>query len=184
MSIHFDTTNLVLETERLILRAFTQNDLADFFAYASVPGVGEAAGWLHHTSLETSQQILDLFLTDKNQFALYHKADKKVIGSLGAKKSWTDEKEAYNHLKALEFGYVLSKDYWGLGLVPEASRAFIAYAFETLKLDALSICHFLENDQSRRVIEKLGFTYIMKDKYYAKALDKYFDDMKYILYRP
>ena len=180
----FKNTDLSFETPRLILRPFTQADLYDFNAYASVPGVGEAAGWPHHKTLEESQKILDMFLRDQANFAIYHKADNKVIGSLGLHKSWTDELEDYNHLSAYEMGYVLSKNYWGQGLVPEAAQAVINYLFNDRKLDAISICHFLENAQSRRVIEKLGFTFIMEDIYYSKQMDKNFDDMKYLLLNP
>lgn len=38
-------TSQTLETERLILRAWRADDLEDFYAYASEPGVGERAGW-------------------------------------------------------------------------------------------------------------------------------------------
>ena len=47
MNAPFDVTGIRLETERLILREFTYDDLDDFFEYASVPGTGEAAGWPH-----------------------------------------------------------------------------------------------------------------------------------------
>jgi len=180
----FDNTHLTLETPRLRLRPFTADDLHDFNAYASVPGVGEAAGWPHHKSLEESQKILNMFLRDTDKFALYHKADGKVIGSLGLHKSWTDELAEYNHLSAYEMGYVLAKDYWGQGLVVEAARVVIDHLFNERKLDAVSICHFLENAQSRRVIEKLGFVFIMEDKYYSKQMDKEYDDMKYLLLNP
>ncbi len=41
-----------IDTERLRLRPWRPNDLLDFYEYASVPGVGEMAGWPHHTSLD------------------------------------------------------------------------------------------------------------------------------------
>jgi len=177
----FVNTGLQFETQRLTLRPFMADDLHDFYTYASVPGVGEAAGWPHHKSIEESQKILNMFINEKANLALWHKADGKVIGSLGLHKSWTDELADYNHLSAYEMGYVLSKDYWGQGLVVEAARAVIDYLFNDRKLDAISICHFLENMQSRRVIEKLGFVFVMEDKYYSKQMDKEFDDMKYLM---
>ena len=61
MDIRIDTSQIVIETERLILRAFTESDLTDFYTYASVPGVGEMAGWPHHQSIETSKDILRSF---------------------------------------------------------------------------------------------------------------------------
>ena len=83
MDISIDITNVVLETERLILRAIAETNLDDYYAYASVPGVGEMAGWPHHGSIETSKSILKSFIDEKLVFALFHKADSKVIGSLG-----------------------------------------------------------------------------------------------------
>ena len=53
-----DVSETTLETERLLLRPFREDDLEDLYAYASVEGVGESAGWPHHTSIETSCQVL------------------------------------------------------------------------------------------------------------------------------
>lgn len=65
-----DTSTVTLETERLILRCWREDDLADFNAYASVEGVGEAAGWPHHRSIEDSKRVLERFLAEKNDFAI------------------------------------------------------------------------------------------------------------------
>ena len=48
MNAEFRINGKEIETERLVLRAFRQSDLEDFFEYASVDGVGEMAGWQHH----------------------------------------------------------------------------------------------------------------------------------------
>ena len=53
-----NVTGVKLETYRLILRKIDENDLADFNEYASVEGVGEAAGWQHHSSIAESELIL------------------------------------------------------------------------------------------------------------------------------
>lgn len=179
--MELDVINIIIETDRLLLRAFKETDLDDFFAYASVPGVGEMAGWPHHTSKDTTKMILSGFVERKHVFAIFHKGDKKVIGSLGLDTAWTDREEAYKHLKAKNIGYVLARDYWGQGLVPEAVKAVMDYGFNVLGLDAFSIEHFVENMQSRRVIEKCGFKFVKMGAYHAKQLDKYFDEMRYIL---
>jgi len=186
MDITLDLTNIKIETDRLTLRAFCESDLHDFYTYASVPGVGEMAGWSYHKSIEESKKILDMFLESKDVFAIYHKADAKVIGSLGLHNnphSWANEDERYSHLRLKEVGYVLSKDYWGQGLIPEAVKAVIDYGFDKLELEAFSCAHFAENHQSKRVIEKCGFTFVKEDRFYSKLMDKYFDDMTYILLR-
>ena len=50
MNADFRINGKIIETERLILRPFTQADLGDFYEYASVEGVGEMAGWKHQAS--------------------------------------------------------------------------------------------------------------------------------------
>ncbi|MCQ2447144.1 MAG: GNAT family N-acetyltransferase, partial [Clostridia bacterium] len=87
MDFPIDLTNTCIETERLTLRPFRQSDLDDFFAYASVEGVGEAAGWPHHTSKEISQMVLDDFINEKNILAVVYKASGRVVGSLGLHKT-------------------------------------------------------------------------------------------------
>lgn len=180
-TVEIDISNAFIETERLILRPWHKEDLQDFYEYASVPGVGEMAGWKHHESIDKSEEILKLFIEGKSTFAVQYKENKKVIGSLGIHGSWTSKDEKYAHLNSKEIGYVLSKKYWGKGLMAEAVKAVINYCFKELGLEALTICHFVENIQSKRVIEKCGFEFVKYDKYYAKGLEKEFDEMQYIL---
>jgi ribosomal-protein-alanine N-acetyltransferase len=113
---------------------------------------------------------LQSFLSGKNVFPIMYKENNKVIGSLGLHKSWTNDESNYAHLKSKEIGYVLSKAYWGKGLMPEAVTAVIRFCFDQCKLDALTIGHFTSNNQSKRVIEKCGFTFIKQSEYYAKQL--------------
>ena len=47
MNASFEIVELIIETDRLILRPFKRSDLHDLFEYASVAGVGEMAGWKH-----------------------------------------------------------------------------------------------------------------------------------------
>ena len=158
MNADFKINELVLETERLILRPFKQTDLNDFFEYASVPGVGEMAGWPHHENIEKSQEILDMFIREDKTFAIVYKKDNKVIGSLGVEKYGLEEKlTEFNGYYGRELGYVLSKDYWGKGLMPEAVEVVINYLFNTLGLDFLTCGYYDFNNQSRRVQEKCGF---------------------------
>ena len=168
-----------LETERLMLRLWQESDLSDFYEYASVPGVGEMAGWPHHTNIDVSRGILKKFIDGGNEYALVLKSENKVIGSLGI----FDRApvESYKAGVQREIGYVLSRAYWGMGLMPEAVQEVIRYAFEELGVDALWCGHFLENDQSRRVVEKSGFKFYCDSKFEAKQLGKIFDDKKYIL---
>lgn len=182
MDIEIDITGVEIQTPRLILRSWRETDLTDLYEYASVDGVGEMAGWKHHGSIAESKEILHMFMSDKNVFALELKDDKKVIGSIGLHYSRVNEDANYGNFKIKEIGYVLSKTYWGQGLMPEAVNAVIEYCFNVLGLDALTVGHFVDNLQSKRVIEKNGFTYISQGEFIAKGFNKTFLESHYILF--
>ena len=160
MNVAIDISNVVIETERLILRPWKNEDLNDFYEYASVNGVGQMAGWNPHKSIEESQEILNMFITHKKTFALELKKNKKVIGSIGLEEIAIDIGEPYTSLRGREIGYVLSKEYWGQNLMPEAVRSVMDYCFKYLNCEFLQCSHAFENEQSKRVIEKVGFQYI------------------------
>ena len=138
MNAKFKINAKLIETQRLILRAFTQDDLNDFYEYASVEGVGEMAGWKHHESVEKSQEILNIFINEDKTFAICLKQNNKVIGSLGIEKYGLEEKlTEFNGYQGREIGFVLSKDYWGKGIMVEAVNAVINYLFNELNFDFL-----------------------------------------------
>jgi len=158
MNASFKIGELIIETERLILRPFKQSDLRDFNEYASVAGVGEMAGWKHHETIEKSQEILDTFIKEDKTFAIVFKKNNKVIGSLGIEKYGLEDKlTEFKDYYGREIGYVLSKDYWGNGIMPEAVRAVIKYLFDDLNLDFLICGYYDFNNRSKRVQEKCGF---------------------------
>ena len=70
MNAEYKISGKTIVTERLVLRPFTQSDLADFFEYAKVEGVGEMAGWQHHASIEKTQEVLDGFIAKDKTFAI------------------------------------------------------------------------------------------------------------------
>lgn len=163
MNAQIDISTVLLQTKRLTLRPWRETDLQDFYEYASVDGVGQMAGWAPHKDIEESRRILGHFLEGKKTFALEYQG--KVIGSLGIERY---NETYYPELAAMsgrEIGYVLSKEYWGQGLMPEAVQAVMGYLFETVKLDFILVGHFDWNRQSARVIEKCGFRYTKSHPY-------------------
>ncbi|WP_124065693.1 GNAT family N-acetyltransferase [Clostridium sp. E02] len=183
MDVCIDCSKEVIETKRLILRGWKEEDIKDMFEYASVKGVGEMAGWKHHETIEETHKIISDFISEKNVFAIVCKENEKVIGSLGLHHSRLNDNEIYKNMKIKEIGYVLSKDYWGKGLMPEAVKAVIAFCFEKHSLEALTIQHGSTNSQSEKVIKKCGFTLMEKGRNFSQFLQTYGDEMKYILLR-
>ena len=158
MNAHFRINGKVIETERLILRAFKQTDLESFYEYASVEGVGEMAGWKHHESIDESRKIMDSFINNDKVFAICLKENNKVIGTVGIEKyGLEDALTEFKNYRGRELGYVLSKDYWGKGLMPEAVNAVIEYLFNELDYDFLLCGYYNFNERSKRVQTKCGF---------------------------
>lgn len=164
MNIDINTDKIVLEGERIKLRAFRKTDLDDFYDYAKTPGLGEAAGWFHHKSKEESKEILDTFIKDKNILAI--EKDSRVIGSIGIHKY--DEKfiEDLSEKKAAELGFVLSSDFHKQGIMTEALEILISYLFNEVGLDALVGGFYRGNFISKKLHEKLNY------KYYSSHLTK------------
>ena len=151
-------TDVILKTERLILRPWKETDLNDFYEYAKVDGVGQLAGWTPHKNIEESKRILDIFIEGKKTFAIEYRG--KVIGSLGIECYNEENYPEFNALQGREIGYVLSKDFWGQGIMPEAVKGVIPYLFEVENLDFILVRHSDSNAQSARVVQKCGFKYI------------------------
>ena len=163
MNFDIDISGVVLHTERLVLRPWKMDDLEDFYEYAKVDGVGQMAGWSPHKDIEESRAILTRFVVHKRTFAI--ECNGKVIGSVGIEFYNEEHLPEFKAMKGREIGYVLSKDYWGQGLMTEAVKAVIRYLFEDAGLDIIFCGHFLRNNRSARVQEKCGFVHYLYDKY-------------------
>ena len=158
MNAEFKLNGKIIETERLVLRPFKWDDLDDFFAYASVEGVGEMAGWPHHENKDKSKEILTHFIEEDKTFALCFKENGRVVGSLGVEFYGAEDKlTEFDGYKGREIGYVLARDQWGKGLMAEAVKAVINFLFDEKDLDFLTCGYYDFNNQSRRVQEKCGF---------------------------
>lgn len=181
MNKQIDITDVALTTDRLTLRPWRESDLPDFYEYASVDGVGQMAGWNPHRNVEESKVILANFIKGKHVFALEYRG--KVIGSLGIEEYSEKNYPELATLKGRELGYVLSRTYWGQGLMPEAVRKVIDWLFNEEKLDFIIVGHFDWNGQSRRVVQKCGFQYLKTAKYKTRY-NTVETSIEYILYHP
>ena len=141
-----------ITTERLILRSWQEGDAADLYVLARDADVGPRAGWEPHESVGASLKIIRTILSAPEVYAITDRETGELMGSLGLHPS-RDKKEG-----EWELGYWIGKPYWGRGYVPEAAKAALHRAFTELGCSAVWCSHFEGNDQSRRVIEKCGFT--------------------------
>lgn len=147
----------MLETERLILRKWTDADAESLFEYAKDPDVGPIAGWPPHQSVEESLSIIRNVLGGDECYAICEKENGKAIGTIELKlNGHTDMTERDDEC---ELGYWLGKPFWGRGYMPEAARELIRHGFEDLHMRAIWCGYYDGNQKSKRVQEKVGFLY-------------------------
>ena len=147
----------MLETERLILRPWEDGDCGNLYKYASDPDVGPSAGWPPHRNLDESRRVLKSVLKKTGVYAVCLKTENKTIGSIGLKSNAdTDMTEREDEC---ELGYWLGKPYWGRGIMPEAVREILRYAFEDAGMKKVWCGYYDGNEKSKRVQEKCGFRY-------------------------
>jgi ribosomal-protein-alanine N-acetyltransferase len=166
MNAEIDVTDVTLHTPRLTLRPWRQTDLQDLYAYASDPEVGPMAGWKPHDSLEESQMILDRFVSGRKTFALEYRG--RVVGSIGVEGYDEARYPEFSEQRVRMLGFVLARECWGQGLMPEGVSEVIRWLFEERKLDVILCGHFLWNKQSERVQEKCGFRHYDFDLFTTK----------------
>ncbi|MBM7586472.1 ribosomal-protein-alanine N-acetyltransferase [Bacillus pakistanensis] len=157
-----------IETERLILRKITLDDAEDMFIYASNEEVTRYVTWITHSSLSDTIKFINAFLPQYDApWGIEFKENGRFIGTVHFV-WWQPE-----HNSA-EIGYVLSKEYWGKGLITEAARAIITFGFESMDLIRIQARCFLENKGSERVMEKLGMSFegISRKVMYVKGEHK------------
>ena len=158
-----------LETERLILRKMVLNDAEAVFAYASNSEVSRYTLWETHRSIEDSRAFLE-FATQKYEnggepdWDIVYRGNGCLVGACGLV-NWEAE-----HARA-EVGFVLSREYWGRGLMSEAVRAILRFGFERMNLNRIEARCIAENAASARVMEKAGMVYegTLRQREYIKG---------------
>jgi ribosomal-protein-alanine N-acetyltransferase len=152
-----DPHTTILETERLILRKLTLDDLDALFALYRDPQIRKYFPEGTLTYAETREElewIIDVYYGQYGfgLWATIYKATGAFIGRCGLL-PWTIEER-----QEVEVAYLLDKAYWGQGLATEVARAIVAYGLEQLQLSRLICLPEPENQASCRVAEKAGMT--------------------------
>ena len=146
-----------IETDRLILRPWKETDAEKLYEYAKNPLVGPMAGWPAHTSVECSLQIIQNGLSAKGSYAITLKGEDFAIG--GIRLMTGADSNLHIGCREAEIGYWLGVPHWGQGIMPEAAREVMRYAFDKLDISAIWCGYFVENEKSKRVTEKCGFLF-------------------------
>jgi ribosomal-protein-alanine N-acetyltransferase len=162
-----------LETERLVLRELTSDDVEWYRNHFSTPEIVHGSGYPAPADIDAAKEEFEMYILGPwkegtgLRWGITLKDDGSLIGSCGFYK-W----ESDPHRKA-EIGYDLHPTYWGKGIMREALQAIIRYTLLVISY----------NDRSIRLAERLGFVKegVMRESAYFDG--KFIDDVLYSLLR-
>lgn len=162
--------HVVLETERMLLRRFTEADAGPLAALYSDPRVMRFITLQPPSPAEVESEILATYLREYREladglgsFAAIEKETGQMAGRFSLKPA-----NSYGLTGSTELGYRLHPAFWGRGLATEGARALIESAFERLHLDRVAATTMAGNVGSWRVMEKCGMRRV-RTFYYPDA---------------
>jgi [ribosomal protein S5]-alanine N-acetyltransferase len=157
-----------LETERLLLRQTTSEDVIAVFAIFADPNVTQFHNLDTFTHVEQAIAVIErrsqgFELGQGIRWGIALKSTQQLIGSCGF--TWHPSEAG------AEIGYELSSQFWSQGIMSEALSAILQYGFEVRHLEFVMAEVMLDNVASQKLLMKLGFQRqgILKQQGYWKG---------------
>lgn len=145
-----------LETDRLVMRDWREEDWPRFFAGTNTPGVMRWLGGLLDDDGMAATRARVESCAAANGFcfwAVERKADGEVLGFCGLKRA---DAPGSSVTGAMEAGWRLREDAWGQGFAKEAAIATLDAAFDRFGADEVVALTVIENTPSWGLMERLG----------------------------
>ena len=150
-----------LETERLHLRRWTDDDIEDFHAIWGDP---EVIWWGANESIEHTREMLPKLVAQHatypegvGWYSVVSKATGRVVGDVLLQPA--------KFIEGIEIGWHFRRDAWGQGYATEAARRVADFALQEAGVETLYAIVATENDRSLRIVEKLGMQRIKQMTY-------------------
>ncbi|SHF67180.1 GNAT family N-acetyltransferase [Streptoalloteichus hindustanus] len=159
---------VVLETERLVLRRFTESDVDNLVDLDSDPEVMRFLTGEPTPRAEIEDEVLPAILRDyrrgpAGRWAAHHRHGGEFLGWLALRPAED------GGVEEVELGYRLKASVWGRGYATEGSRALVRMAFAELGVRRVWAQTMAVNLASRRVMEKAGLRHV-------RTFHPHFDD--------
>ncbi|SNB16107.1 GNAT family N-acetyltransferase [Flavobacterium psychrophilum] len=155
--------NLILETDRLMLRPFELSDAEALFDMDKNPEVHNYLWQKPVTKIEEVHEYIKMvrqqYLENNiGRFSTIIKETGELIG-------WTGIKFVNNHIENgntnfYDYGYRLNEKFWNKGYATEASKAWLDYGFNTMKIDKMNAYTHFDNGASNHILQKVGMNFI------------------------
>ena len=150
--------NLILETDRLILRELKFSDAEAFFAMDHNPNVHK---YLWNKPVQKIEETIEVIGFVRKQyvdngigrFAIISKETNEFVGWAGLK---YNTEAVNNKINFYDIGYRLDEKFWGKGYASEATFTWLKYAFDTMKIKTMEAAAHTDNIASNRILQKIG----------------------------
>lgn len=149
---------VTLETERLILRRFTQHDAEAMYRnWANDPEVTKYLTWPTHSDVSISKAVIDSWLPlyenpNHYSWAIVLKEIDEPIGSIAAVEQRDD-------IKMVHIGYCIGRNWWHCGYTSEALNRLVKFFFEQVGVHRIESRHDPRNPNSGKVMQKAGLQF-------------------------
>ena len=151
-----------IETPRLLIRELLPSDDIGMFQMDNNPEVHRFLGNKHFTQIDQSRENIAFVRQQYADFgigrwAVIEKATGDFVGWTGFKLM---KDKVNNHVDHYDFGYRQQQSKWGQGFGYEAGYASLHFGIQELGLKNIYAMTDVDNNASRRLIEKLGFVFV------------------------
>ncbi|MCB1517435.1 MAG: GNAT family N-acetyltransferase [Hyphomicrobiaceae bacterium] len=177
---------MIIETERLVLRPFTLDDLDEFTAINADPEVMRyfPSTMTKAQSTEAIERYLGKLAADGYSFlAAELEKTGELAGVIGLSRFNAQLRTTIPGLPNVEVGWRLRRDLWGQGLATEGAAACLDFGFQALNLPEIVAITSVGNTPSRRVMEKLGMSHVAGANFMHPMVPPESGLQEHVLYR-
>lgn len=155
--------DLILETDRLLLRPMELSDADGLFAMDSNPLVHKYLWQKPSQNIEEIFRVIEYLQKQYQEnnigrFATILKETGEFIGWTGIK--YINDHVENGNTNFYDYGYRLNEKFWNKGYATEASIAWLDYGFDQMKIDKMNAYTHSENGASNHILQKVGMQWI------------------------
>jgi ribosomal-protein-alanine N-acetyltransferase len=175
---------LMLETDRLILRRFTIEDLDQMYYNCWMDF--EVWKWTSYKPMQKVEDVINIAemftekwlgaydRTNRYSWAIQLKSTGDVIGRFFGM-------HPDDYVNQIELAYELGREWWNQGLMTEAVKAIIDFFFNEVGMNRIYAYHASENPASGKVMKKCGMTYEGTNRQACKCNNGLFDKVNHAI---
>ena len=161
--------NLIIETERLLLRPFEISDAESIFEMDKNPNTHHYLSKKPVENIDAVYAYIEMVQKQYTEngigrFSTILKETGELIGWSGIK--FVNDHVENGNTNFYDYGYRLNEKFWNKGYASEATKAWFEYGFNVMKIKEMNAYTHAENGASNHILEKNGMQ--LKEVYIAE----------------